>query len=274
MDTTCDWRQECVTTNGLSESLRYAPVYTVFSSSTTSALPKTSYPPTAVQYQARNASQDRPQAYQFEKRGEATTEAPSQSRSIRRPASMRRVPKCSSYSCNICRKVYAQPQGVTRHHRETHSTNICTYCGDFEWGRPYRFKAHLKKRHPEVDPDAALNEATRIHRGTTSMKIYPPRQRDLAATAVYDRRSLRSESQIPLTLDPYAVAKVTAGSPSIASFASYNPQPKSAETKMKRRHDIEDAPEVKFLDVTDAHPVFSYTEDHAQQLEARNLSSV
>jgi hypothetical protein len=145
---------------------------------------------------------------------------------------------------------------------------MCTYCGDFEWGRPYRFKEHLKKRHPDLDPDAALDEATKIHRRATTIRRCPPQQRDLTATPVYDRRSLHSESQICLTPGPYAVAKVTAGSSSIVSIASYDPQPESAESKMKRRHDIEDAPELKFLDVTDAHPRFN-TEEHARR--AKNL---
>ena len=258
MVTTCNWRQECVSTNGPSESLRYAPVYMAFNSSMISALPETSYTPTVVQYQARRASQDRP--HQSERRGEAGTDAPL--RSFRWPASMRRVPKGPSYSCNICRKVYAQPQGVTRHHRETHSANLCTYCGDFEWGRPYRFKEHLKKRHPDVDPDAALDEATKIHRRPTTIRRYPPQQRDLTATPVYDRHSLRSESQIRLTPGP---AKVPAGSSSIVSITSYDPQPESAESKMKRRHDTEDAPELKFLDVTDAQLAFLYTEEHARR---------
>jgi hypothetical protein len=37
---------------------------------------------------------------------------------------------------------------------------LCTYCYAFEWGRPYRFKEHLEKEHPDVDLDAALGGAT------------------------------------------------------------------------------------------------------------------
>ena len=48
-----------------------------------------------------------------------------------------------------------------------------SYCVGFEWGRPYRFKEHLKKRHPNVDPDAVLDEATNIHRRATTIRRYP-----------------------------------------------------------------------------------------------------
>ena len=32
----------------------------------------------------------------------------------------------------------------------------CTYCGDFKWGRPYQLRKHLKKGHPNADPDDVL----------------------------------------------------------------------------------------------------------------------
>ena len=41
------------------------------------------------------------------------------------------------------------------------------YCHDFKWGRPYWFKEHLKKRHPDVDPNVALEEATKTRRRAT-----------------------------------------------------------------------------------------------------------
>ena len=70
------------------------------------------------------------------------------------------------YRCSICGLGYAQLQGLTRHLRETHEASFCIYCNDFKWGRPYRLREHIKKRHPGVDPSVALEEATKTRRRT------------------------------------------------------------------------------------------------------------
>jgi DNA-directed RNA polymerase subunit RPC12/RpoP len=68
------------------------------------------------------------------------------------------------YQCGICRKEFAQSQGVRRHRLEKHEPNFCPHCHTFSWGRLYQFKHHLKKEHPEVDLEtAALNVAKRCH---------------------------------------------------------------------------------------------------------------
>lgn len=72
------------------------------------------------------------------------------------------------YPCNLCGKRYFQPQGLKRHQRESHGASRCMYCRGFKWGRPYLLRDHLKKRHPEVNIDAALEEATRTHRRATA----------------------------------------------------------------------------------------------------------
>jgi hypothetical protein len=78
------------------------------------------------------------------------------------------------YSCNVCGKRYSQASGLGRHHRETHEISLCMYCRDFKWGgRPYRLREHLEKRHPDVDVDAALDEATRTRRRTTIGTSHP-----------------------------------------------------------------------------------------------------
>lgn len=259
-----------MTANDLSDqSHRCPPVYMKFNSSVPLALPADgiSRAQTIVQYQARIAFQDRP--HQSEKRGQG--DAGASSLSFRRPASTRRVPK-GPYSCDICRKVYAQPQGVSRHHREAHSSKTCTYCGDFEWGRPYRFKEHLKRRHPNIDPDVAVDEARRIHRrAATTIRRYLPQQRALTPTHEYGRGGRRAER--PLTLDPSAVV-----APSTMSFASYKLQSKSTESTMQR-DEHEDATELRFFDVTDssAHTtafssLVSSTEVHAQRAKDPDVS--
>jgi Zinc finger, C2H2 type len=74
----------------------------------------------------------------------------------------------SRYSCNICGRSYSQSQGLRRHQRERHDASLCTYCGVFEWGRPYRLREHLEEEHPDVNVEAALEEATRTRRRATS----------------------------------------------------------------------------------------------------------
>ena len=61
------------------------------------------------------------------------------------------------YSCNVCGNIYTQ-QNVTRHYREAHERILCLYC-DFKSSRRYEYKAHLKKHHPDVDPDVVLGQA-------------------------------------------------------------------------------------------------------------------
>ena len=95
------------------------------------------------------------------------------SQSLRRPAGImiHRVPM-GRYSCSVCGKRYAQPQGIKRHRREAHEATQCMYCRDFRWGRPYLLRSHLKKRHPEVNIDAALEEAMGTRRRATGTTSY------------------------------------------------------------------------------------------------------
>ena len=97
------------------------------------------------------------------------------SRSFRRLAGTRGASK-GPYSCNICGKMYAQPQGVTRHHREAHQVSVCMYCGEFNWGRLYQFKRHLKVKHPNVD-HMMLGGSTESRREVTRIRKQSPRQR-------------------------------------------------------------------------------------------------
>lgn len=59
------------------------------------------------------------------------------------------------HRCEVCHKGFAQKQGVTRHRLEKHEPNYCPHCPTFSWARLYRFKQHLKKKHPEVDIETA-----------------------------------------------------------------------------------------------------------------------
>jgi len=98
---------------------------------------------------------------------------PSRPLPLRRPAGIMicRTPM-GRYSCNLCGKRFSQPQGIKRHQRETHEARLCMYCRDFRWGRPYLLRGHLKKRHPDVNIDAALEEAMRMRRRATGIASY------------------------------------------------------------------------------------------------------
>jgi hypothetical protein len=77
-------------------------------------------------------------------------------RSSGQPAGMNEALK-RPFVCHTCGKRYAQPGGVTRHHRAKHSPNSCTYCGA-RWSRPYQYRDHLERHHHDVDPDLVLGK--------------------------------------------------------------------------------------------------------------------
>ena len=137
--------------------------------STRSRAPSSARTPPVVQYQEyqeQRASQDVP----HEPRGTGGRPAVVPSGSSRGPvASGNRRAPVDRYPCDICGKSYAQTQGLKRHQREKHDASFCTYCDVFAWGRPYRLREHLEERHPDVDVNAALEEATRVHRKTTGL---------------------------------------------------------------------------------------------------------
>ena len=144
-DKSRSWYQECMPTG----------IYTTSDSSELSAPPTGIYStPTAAQYQEQKALKEMPQQSQKPGEGSAMVSPRSSLRSNRK----RQIPQ-GRYRCT-CGRDYAQPQGLTRHQRETHEAGICMYCHAFAWGRPYRFGEHIKKEHPGVDPDVALEEAT------------------------------------------------------------------------------------------------------------------
>ncbi|KAF8471588.1 hypothetical protein DFH94DRAFT_768349 [Russula ochroleuca] len=124
------------------------------------------------------------------------------------------------------------------------------------------------RRHPDVDPDAALDEATRIYRRPTTIRRYLQQQQGaLTLTPEYDQRSRHAESKMrPLTPGPSAAVKVTPVSPSITSFASHDPQPNFAVSRlstMKGRSELEDDHELQLLDAANSRvPSSQATEEH------------
>lgn|SRR6266850_1174445 len=138
------------------------------------------------------------------------------------------------YSCDMCDKHYAQPQGLTRHRRETHKPSLCRHCGVFEWGRPYVLKEHLGKWHPGVNPDAELEEIKHNSRSTTT---YLPQ---ISSSTPELERWGRAEFQLhPPTLLPSAMIGLPSVPPPAFLPVAYRPQFEFAElTSMKNKGQI------------------------------------
>jgi hypothetical protein len=165
------------------------------------------------------------------------------------------------YSCDICGKAYAQPQGVTRHHREAHQVSVCIYCGIFRWGRPYQLRKHLKEQHPNVDPDTVLGGPMGSRRKVTQVSKCSPQQR--VSTLEHDRRG-RDELRLCPQAPPPDVAEVTRLSlPHIMSSLDYDPQTKPVEP-MNTTQAHED-PRDLLLDAMYTGAAVSSTDDFAQQ---------
>ena len=109
---------------------------------------------TVTRYRDHRVSGKMPQGPKKSKEGRTAESPRSPLRSNRKRGTFQ-----GRYLCT-CGRDYAQPQGLMRHLRETREACICMYCGAFAWARPYRFREHIKKKHPGVDPDVALEVAT------------------------------------------------------------------------------------------------------------------
>jgi hypothetical protein len=102
--------------------------------------------------------------------------------------------KALPFMCSICNKRYAQRQGLNRHYGEKHDPNLCKYC-KFEWIRPYEYRAHLEKCHPNENSDEALGKPAKSRRRTAAFVGRRPQ---------HDSEPRRR----PRTPSPPAVAKV------------------------------------------------------------------
>ena len=102
------------------ENIQHAYTVTTPNASVPSTLPAILCTPPVAQYKEPEALPDMPQL-QVQETGNVPTAALSLS-------SRRLDGACTStkpqHSCNICRKTYAQSQGVRRHQRETHKGSV------------------------------------------------------------------------------------------------------------------------------------------------------
>jgi hypothetical protein len=120
--------------------------------------------------------------------------------------------KALPFTCSICNKRYKQRQGLNRHYGEKHNPNLCmySYC-NFGWTRPCKYRAHLRKHHPNVNPDEVLGKTAESR----------------CRTSAFARRRSQHDSepqQGPLTPSPPAVAKIMYLPPAF-SFTGEDTQP-------------------------------------------------
>jgi hypothetical protein len=120
-------------------------------------------------------------------------------RSPRRSAGMHEVLE-RPYLCKACGERYAQPQGVNRHYRAKHDPSSCIYCGA-QWSRPYQYRDHIEKQHPDVDPDLVLGKAAGSRRKATVIG------RERPSAIKHDRRIQAVSLYPPLTPPAPAAAK-------------------------------------------------------------------
>ncbi|KAF8496832.1 hypothetical protein F5888DRAFT_368616 [Russula emetica] len=244
---------------------QYAPVDTAHNFSASSNFPTFSHTPIAVQSQQQSASRHGLRRFQISRKGDAATT----SRSYRRRTGIRGAPK-RPYSCGICGNAYAQPQGVTRHHREAHQFSVCIYCGNFRWGRPYQLRKHLKEQHPNVDPDTVLGgpigsrrKATQISKCSSQLRV---------STLEHDRRGREEPRLCPQAPLPSDVAEVTLLSPPPVMLSlDYYPQPEPIEP-MNTTQAHEDPCDLS-LAATYTGAAVSFTDEFAQHADDLETAS-
>ena len=116
-----------------------------------SKFPSVAHAPHPAIGRKKIASRDRPLPYQkLRKEGEVESLHLS-----RRSADIRKA----RFSCDHddCEAKYVQKQGLNRHLLEKHNPNLCEYCGA-KWGRPYEYRRHLKRHHPNVNHNMVLGK--------------------------------------------------------------------------------------------------------------------
>ena len=214
--------------------------------------------PTAVQYQAESTSRDKPQ--QLNKTGIGAENASSQP--SQRPTDEGEAPK-GPYPCEVCGKRYAQLQGVRRHYRAMHDPSSCSYC-DFKWSRPYQYRAHIKKKHRDVIPDVALNEAMWARRRAAKNARCIRQQPVLTLTPDPGRRMGTETWWGPLTSPPSEVVRATPAHQPAISHVDYGPQPESVELGERKREDASES---------ELRTALSSTEERAQRAMDLDMSA-
>ena len=178
---------------------------------------------------------------------------------------MRKAPGRHSYSCDICGERYSQPQGVSRHRRKAHDIPHTCLCCEFTWTRPCQYRAHLEKRHPDVNSDKVLGKpAWSRRRSEVIGRDLPPHF--YLPNIQRDRRSQAEPQQSPARPPMPAVAKVTPVPWSARSPVAHDLQPEYEDLAITT-HKHEDGLGLNFLDATDVPSAFSSTEERVNDLD-------
>jgi hypothetical protein len=184
-------------------------------------LPGTLHTLPPVENREKRESQDRPHQYQkSRKKGEVQSLHWS-----RRPADIHEV-RIPQFLCDDCGAKYVQQQGLNRHHREKHKPSLCMYC-DAKWGRPYEYRDHLEKHHPNVDPDMVLGKAAGSRRRSACFASARHRPQQVSLPTIEHGQ----QGYSGIRRYPPAMAKpstVTLPPPDM----TYVPQPESAQPIM------------------------------------------
>ena len=242
---------------------QYAPVDMANNFSASPNFPAISSAPIAAQSQQQRASQVEPRRSQISRRRHASTT----SRPYRRRTGILGTPK-RPYSCDICGKAYAQPQGVTRHHREVHQVRVCVYCDDFSWGRPYQLRKHLKEQHPNVNPDDVLGGPIGSRRKVTQIsKCSPPQRVSTLEHDLHGRDEPRLCPQAPLPSD-VVEATLLSPLPEMSSL-DYDPQPEPVELMTQGPEDPCDL----YIDASHIGAAVSSTYEFARQTNELETAS-
>lgn len=103
--------------------------------------------------------------------------------------------------------------------------HLCLHC-DFKWSRPYQYRIHLKKRHPDVDPDGVLGKSAESRRRSAiigrDLPLPPP---------IEPGRQSRAESRSPTLprVPPPSVPNVTHDFQPAVTSVAYDHHPEQAE---------------------------------------------
>jgi hypothetical protein len=184
-------------------------------------LPGTSHVPPPIESRKRREPQDRPHQY-----NKSRTKGKVESLHLsKRPADIRKA-RTPRFSCNDCGAKYVQRQGLNRHRREKHKPNLCMYCGA-KWGRPYEFRDHLEKHHPDVDRDMALGKPAGSRR-RSAIFVRRPSQQVSLPTIDHGGRDHSGIREYPPASAVAKPSTVTISPPDM----TYAPQPESTRSIM------------------------------------------
>ena len=146
---------------------------------------------------------------------------------------------------------------MSRHRQKAHQNpHLCYVLGcEFKWTRPYEYRAHLEKQHPNVNPDEVLDKPA----GSRLRSTIIGRDRIRFSPAVEPDQLSQVELQRPITLAVPGAATVTNDPLPAMSPVTFDPQPEYAEPSIAiRKH--EDGRRLYFLGAADTPSALSSTE--------------